>query len=123
MKKSSILYTGFGLVVLLWVLNFIALTFYLYWTIDWFDYLMHFLGGLSLGVLAVWFLKVESRSSKSFLAVFISVMVISVGWEIFEYINGLTLSTEGYKIDTIHDIIMDALGIISAYWVTTSRSQ
>ena len=123
MRKHSLLYAGLGLVILVWVLNFIALTFYFYWTVGWYDYLMHFLGGLSIGVLAIWALKIENRSLKAFLVAFVSVMVVGVGWEIFEYLNGLTFSTESYKLDIAHDLIMDALGATTAYYGATSRSQ
>ena len=120
MKKSSILYIGFGLTVLLWALNFIALTFYLYWSISWYDIMMHFLGGLMTGVLAMWFWGLEERSVSSFLLLFASVMIVGGAWEVFEYVNDLTFSTQEYKIDTIVDLVMDGLGGIFAYWWSTS---
>lgn len=47
-------------------------------------------------------------------------MAIGGAWEIFEYVNGITFSTEGYALDTIHDLIMDAVGVTFAYWWATS---
>lgn len=35
-------------------------------------------------------------------------------WEIFEYINDLTQSTEDYTLDTVHDLIADLSGAIFA---------
>ena len=124
MRKHSLLYIGFGLVILLWALNFIALAFYFYWTLGWYDYMMHFLGGLTIGVLIIWFFKLSGeRSWKLFLASFVPLMLIGVGWEIWEYANSLTFSTEDYRIDTVHDLLMDAVGAASAYWLTTSRTR
>lgn len=120
MRRRPLLYIGFGLAIILWILNFIALAFYFYWTIGWYDYLMHFLGGLTLGVLAVWAFKIERSSLKSFLAVFTIVMVAGGVWEVLEYINDAAFSTEGYVLDTTKDLIMDAVGAAVAYWRATS---
>lgn len=119
-RNPKLLYIGFGLVVLLWALNLIALNFYLYWTVGWYDIMMHFLGGMTIGVLVIWFLKLEEKSLKSFLIVFTYVMIIGSTYEIFEYINDLTFSTQKYPIDTVVDLTMDALGVVSAYWWATS---
>lgn len=117
------MYTAFGLVILLWILDRIALAFSLYWTIGWYDYMMHFLGGFIVAVLVFWFLGLGEKSLKSFWIVFALVIIIGVGWEIFEYLNDLTFSTQTYALDTTLDILMDALGGIVAYWWTTSPSQ
>ncbi len=122
MRKYSLLCIGFGLTVLLWTLNFIALTFSFYWTLGWYDYMMHFLGGLTIGILVAWFLGVEGRSLKLFLILFTTVMAAGAAYEIFEYIYDMTLSTEEYSIDTTHDLIMDAVGAITAYYLITLRS-
>ena len=121
MKKNLLLYIGFGLVSLVWVLNLLAITFSFYWTLGWYDYMMHFLGGLAIGILVIWLLSLRASLPKSFLIVFIGVMAVGVGWEIFEYLNGLTFSTEGYALDTFHDLLMDAVGAVAAYyWTITS---
>ena len=44
-------------------------------------------------------------------------MVLGGVWEIFEYVNGLTESTEEYSLDVIHDLLSDALGAILAFLV------
>jgi len=123
MKKRSLLYVGLGLAFLVWVLNSVALNLYLYWTVGWYDVMMHFLGGLTIGVLVMWVLGFENRSWKNFLIAFIAVLIVGVGWEIFEYINGMTFSTEKYAEDVFHDIVMDSLGAIVAYLFSTSSSK
>lgn len=120
MARKSILYLGLALVAIMWALNALALKFYFYWTLGWYDYMMHFLGGLVLGVLVTWVLNPRQRSFKTFLIIFASAIVLGGVWEVFEYVNGITESTENYKIDTIHDLIMDSLGIVVAYFYTIS---
>ncbi|KKU20482.1 MAG: hypothetical protein UX31_C0039G0012 [Candidatus Nomurabacteria bacterium GW2011_GWA1_46_11] len=41
-------------------------------------------------------------------------MMLSGIWEIFEYANGLTQSTEKYSLDVVHDLLSDSLGAILA---------
>ena len=108
-----------SLAILLWLLNYIAIQFYFYWTIAWYDIMMHFLGGLTIGVFLIYLLKIFSLSTRSFLTIFILAMAISIAWEIFEYINDLN-PIEGYMTDTLLDFLMDALGIFVAY-LTVSR--
>src|SRR3989344_5510547 len=45
MRKSSFLYTAFGVIVVIGALHFIAEAFYLYWTIWWLDIIVHLLAG------------------------------------------------------------------------------
>ena len=117
MRKSPLLYITFGLSVLLWALNFIALDLYLYWTIGWYDIMMHFLGGLTIGALVVWFLNLGDRSLRSFLMIFLYTMIVGIGYEIFEYVNGITFSTQKYPVDTALDLGMDAVGATVAYLI------
>ena len=123
MQKRSLLFVTFLLALLLFILHYTGMTLYLYWTFWWYDYITHFLGGLVIGVLAMWVLNFEKRTLSSFLILFTSVMVVGGAWEIFEYVNGLTFSTQEYPIDTTIDFVMDALGAISAYFLFISRSR
>lgn len=120
MRKSSLLYAAFGLIAALGALHFVAESFYLYWTIWWFDNLMHFLGGLALGVYIVWFLNPEKRSLDSFLTTLACLLTLGIAWEVFEYVNDLTYSTEGYALDTALDLTMDALGATLAYFTVST---
>jgi|SRR3989338_7145199 len=121
MTKRSILILSFSLAVLLWVLNQVALAFYLYWTLDWYDIMMHFLGGLTIGVFLICIFRIANVSTRSFLVVFLLAMFISIDWEIFEYVNDIVDPTENYAIDTAYDLVMDALGITAAYLSTNVR--
>ena len=120
MKQYPLLYTSFVLVLLLGIVHFVAEVFYLYWAIWWFDNLSHFLAGFSLGFFSLSFFYESGffgnklSLSKAVFISFIFVMILGSVWEIFEYINGLTQSTEKYSLDVIHDLLSDAFGAILA---------
>ena len=123
MKKYSLLHIAFVLVILLAVVHFTAEAFHLYWAIWWFDNLSHFLAGFSLGFFSLsifyefGFFVNQLSFSKAVFASFIFVMILGGVWEIFEYVNGLTQSTEKYSLDVIHDLLSDALGAILAFLI------
>src|SRR3989344_9420295 len=121
MSKSTILITSLCFAALLWTLNQIALVFYFYWTLAWYDIMMHFLGGLTIGVFLICIFRIANISTRSFLVVFLLAMFISIDWEIFEYVNDIVDPTENYAIDTAYDLVMDALGITAAYLSTNVR--
>ncbi len=120
MKKYPLLYTSFVLVLLLGIIHFVADAFYLYWVIWWFDNLSHFLAGFSLGFFSLSIFYESSlfgdklSLSRAVFISFIFVMILGGIWEIFEYVNGLTQSTEKYSLDVVHDLLSDALGAILA---------
>ena len=122
MKKQLLIF-NIGLVFLIAVLNKIALNFFLYWRFWWFDILMHFLGGLWVGIIILWlyyysgYIKrpIESKKYVFWLSV-ISVIIVGLGWEIFEFIIEVDFSNN-YVGDTLLDLIMDTIGAVVAFWV------
>ncbi len=104
------------LLVSIAVLHFAGLKLFLYWTIPWYDILLHFLGGLWVGVGVICILYTSGYAQKKpwlirlrpFI-VFGIVLVVGLLWEAYEYIFKLT-SSHGYVFDTILDLIMDLLG-------------
>lgn len=119
MRSRKTLYAGLALAAILSALNLIALKFYLYWPKNGlfaFDTFMHFLGGFTLGVLAIWFFGNMKNGRGLFISVFITVLVLGGVWEGFEYIFDLTgIAKNMYWADTIHDMVMDGLGAVVAY--------
>ncbi len=53
--------------------------------------------------------------------VFICFMIVGVGWEIFEFVNGIAQSTEGYIPDTLTDLAMDAVGSLVAGFLASKK--
>lgn len=121
-KKPSLLYLSFILVITLAGLHFLAEAFYLYWTYWWYDWVLHFIGGLSIGLVIYWVLfdsGLWGRRAETVLVPVLSVLtcllLIGVAWEIMEYVYGITDSHEAkYFDDVMHDLIADAAGAILA---------
>lgn len=103
----------------------VGLEFNLYWELPFFDVLLHFLGGIWVALTAFWFLFLSRMVVVSPVYVLpsmlVSVLVIGIGWEIFEYTISVTLA-DNYSLDTGIDLVMDMLGALAAYrFVQTSR--
>lgn len=104
--------------------HFLALTFYLYWAIWWFDIVMHILGGVwlvfvlrSLQLLRWRQVRYKKLSSYILLAVLLFIL-----WEIFGvYLSG------GFKPDWLFDTILDTVcgivGIIIGHWLMQRLEQ
>lgn len=80
---------------------------------------MHFLGGLYIGIMAIWFfffsgfigwnIKTASKARVFYISL-ISAIMVGLLWEIFEIYAGVVIIDKNYPLDTIIDIIMDILG-------------
>ena len=121
MKKPSLLYTGFATLLALGFLYKIAAAF---WNVRWFDSLMHFLGGLSIGLISlwVWFVsglfgrEVPSRK-QVFVAALVFAMLAGVWWEVFEFVNGIAHPIGNYPLDTFNDVLADFVGgVVAGLW-------
>src|SRR5690242_3570078 len=84
--------------VSVWVLNFFALKYDLYWTIHEFDSLVHFLGGamVGMGFIYGFYSSGIFRPNEVTLWGFIRIamlgtLFVSVGWEIYELVTGTAL--------------------------------
>lgn len=106
------------------LLHLLALEYSLYWSVDWFDILTHFLGGVTMGFLAVFILftseyikplcALKHHSLIIFLAIISFVLIVGLSWELWEIFVGFSdvLNDRG---DTILDLIMDTLGGVVVY--------
>lgn len=99
--------------ILLAVFHFWALADFLYWRYRWFDIPMHVLGGVAIGAFAVILLR-----SYRPISYFFFVLSAAVAWEVFEhYASIATVPGESYVLDTMHDLLNDALGAVLVYIV------
>ncbi len=89
-----------------------AVADFLYWRYVWFDVPMHFLGGLTIA------LSLVALSGSRFRPyAFITCMVlVAVGWEVFEVIIG-SPQKANYVLDTSLDLLMDTLGASLIYLI------
>ena len=119
--KKPLLIEIFALAIIVAFFHYLALTFYLYWTVEWFDILMHFLGGALVALLSMFIFYTSGYLNfpkEHFLSVFAmilgSVLLVGLVWELWELFVGFTdvLVDQG---DTILDLIMDIIGGIVAF--------
>lgn len=109
MSSRLWLYAALVLSLLVAVLQQWAIADYLYWRYEWFDIIMHYLGGLTVGVFLVALLR--KFRPRAFAILFVLVVV---SLEVFEYMFGLPREAN-YVSDTLLDLVMDVLGGSAAY--------
>ena len=121
-ERKEVLFVSFALIILIGVLNIWALNNFWYWVYWWFDILMHFLGGLWVGVMAIWVYYLSGLLGKPLITKknvlilsFVSVLVVGIGWEVFEIFIKETINEPGFIIDTLGDLLFDLLGAFVAY--------
>lgn len=91
-------------------LDFVALSTFLYWRQPWFDTIVHFLGGVTLGTFAIALLY-GTHKPKRYLAF---AVLIALGWEVFEYALGLSYGP-ALLLDTASDLVFDTFGLLLPY--------
>lgn len=111
------------IVFLIWAifsLHTIALTIHLYWIFPWFDILMHFLGGVWVGLFLLWFLYYSDYVPRILLPRYTLAGALLFGfllgllWEVFEIVvqTKTGVHFEGnWALDTAIDLGMDIFGI------------
>jgi hypothetical protein len=125
MDKLTLPFLIVALGALVALLHSYALQHFLYWHLWWLDILMHFLGGLFVALIGLWFVrrfklygKIRSRNFLLF-DVILFVFIISALWESFEFIFEITLLNGAqYAIDTIIDFLMGIIGATVAFYIT-----
>jgi len=109
----------FVLISLIALFHLAALKYSLYWEWWWFDILMHFLGGLWVGITALWiarqyFVRFTLTHRSALILTLISFITIAVGWEFFELWAGVLIASN-YGQDTVLDLFAGILGAIAAF--------
>ena len=110
MNKQDLLKTSLWLVIAIFFLNSMAMKFHWYFTIWWFDMPMHFLGGIFIGLLALAF-----SPRRPVLTAFLSVLMIGVLWELFEFSLDTFITYNPHNfLDTFSDLVFDLVGGLTA---------
>lgn len=115
----------FASAILVAILHQIALSFYFYWTTDWYDIMMHFLGGVVIAFSAfTFFISIFGKRKNgadfghdfwlNFCFTVGGVFIIGLGWELWELYVGFS-DPQIDQLDSILDIIMDLIGAIFAF--------
>jgi hypothetical protein len=120
MNKTRILKHLFLLMFFIFIANMLALKFYWYSLIWYFDVIMHTLGGFWVGM---FFLYVFERNKKSFnnsslfFKVLFATLAVGILWEFYEFYIYQYISQIPFDyIDTSADIFFDLLGFWASYF-------
>lgn len=103
----------FGALILslaLLTLHLFALENFWYWKYEWYDIPMHALGGLTLGTFIV---AVSPRPRP--VTYLLGIAVVLTGWEVMEYVSGITRNEPGYVLDTALDLLDGTIGATASY--------
>ena len=101
------------LILFILVVNFLSNKFYWYYSVWYLDMIMHFLGGFWVGLLAIYLFppKDYAFDVKTILKILLFVLLIGVGWEIFEILVNDVLARNPFNtLDTLSDIFFDLSG-------------
>jgi hypothetical protein len=117
MIQTRLFKNTFALLFFVGVVNWIAVSLYLYWTIWWFDMFVHFSAGACVAMASIllyfFYTKQSLPSIKTTLKVAItSAIIIGILWEIYELVFQITYLSDGldYYLDTSSDLLMDLSG-------------
>lgn len=113
-------------IIMIGVVNAVAEHSFLYWRWSWLDMLMHFLGGVWVGLAILWIYYLsgkfknipENRKCISYVYILAGTvaLVIGVFWEIFEFSLDLFVTFNEFNgfYDTASDILFALIGAIIA---------
>ncbi len=113
MHKPALFIVQTAIIAIVALVHISALQWYLYWYYPWLDVLTHFLGGLWVALAAVWLLSYAGKRS-SLLKIICIVMLIGVGWEVFEVAAGIPREAN-FMFDSSLDLTMDYIGGICGF--------
>jgi hypothetical protein len=106
----------FWILVFVGAINYAAIHLYLYWTVWWFDMVVHFSAGVCVGMASVlvyaFYRKMTPSTAQAITTALIGALAIGVLWEFYELAFHITSLSDGmaYATDTSSDILMDLSG-------------
>lgn len=118
MHQHKLLFSILVLSAVIAITHVAAIEFSIYWTLVWFDLVVHFLGGILIGLIGIWLLRfwhVRLSPRQVFVGVLGTVLVVGGLWEVFEWLAGNLMHAKNPVLDTTLDLLMDVLGGAAAY--------
>ena len=111
MERKRLFHTLAWLIIFIFLANAAANKFYWYSSIWYFDIIMHFFGGFWVGIFALYLGNNPQISSKLVWRILLTVLMIGLGWEIFEIIVDKVISRNAFNLlDSSADIFFDSAG-------------
>jgi hypothetical protein len=99
------------LILFIFAVNFLANKFFWYSSIWYLDMIMHFLGGLWVGLFAFYIFKGETISFHLILKILLFVLFVGIGWEVYEILVDKVVTQNSFNIlDTSSDLFFDLSG-------------
>ena len=99
------------LILLIFIVNFLASKFYWYSSIWYFDMIMHTLGGIWLGLAFLYIFPPENDSLKIVFKILALVFLVGVAWELYEILFYNIFAGNPFNtLDTISDVFFDLSG-------------
>ena len=108
MPAREVLFLQFTVLFVLALIHVFGDIYFLYWKYRWLDDVAHFLGGLWVGLFALWILVLRGRRPQ-FLICLAVVVGFGIAWELFELISGAGNFPAEIR-DTVEDLAMDIIG-------------
>ena len=103
------------LIFFILVINFFGNKFYWYYSIWYFDIIMHFLGGFWIGLAFFYIFSPQNISGKLIFKILLLVLCIGIGWEVYEILVNDILAQNPFNfLDTLSDIFFDLFGGLCA---------
>jgi hypothetical protein len=116
--KNRIFILQFIIIAMVALIHISALNYYLYWKFEWLDLVTHFLAGMWVSLISFWTLKyLVVDNDFTAVKVFAAVLVISIGWEVFELLAGMS-PEKNFIFDTSLDLAMDAVGAFTGFMLS-----
>jgi len=121
--KQPLLIEIILLSIIIALIHWEANIYHFYYLVPNLDILMHFLGGLLIGLIVLSLLFVRklfgfahTHHRVVIITTLTGVLFIGLGWELFEVFFDLTAITRIDMLDTLLDLVMDLIGGGVALW-------
>ena len=115
--RSGLAFSTILLALILLTVHYLGMRFYIYWSVSWYDLVVHCLGGITVAFVATLFAEYLWNKRLRLKSVFFITLFVAICWEIYEYIFGLSGASGHYWTDTLSDILMGFIGSIIGVYV------
>lgn len=103
------------LMFFIFIMDILAKQFFWYYSVWYFDMIMHFLGGFWVSLFFMYVFNLSDLSFKNLRNVILFIFLIGILWEFFEIFVNNYIGQEPFSIlDTTSDIFFDLSGGVSA---------
>lgn len=100
------------------VTHVLAIYYSLYWSLEWFDFIVHALAGGMVGLVS--YLVASWVFAHRFAMPAACLLLIGVGiaWEVFELVMQMSIIEPGFVSDTLQDLLADIIGGGFGIWLS-----